>query len=196
MKRIVAFLSLFMALSVNAEDKKIVAVADIALGNPTAKLVYKKEMVRDVVTQAVHKSKQFKVIDWARLSSVLFRRNMEWSDVSDDEEKRAEIQEVLLNDYFLTGTISNFSERVDYDGGAFSKSKTQVANIQLDLFLKDAITNEVIAATRAMSEEKAKIKQNLGFGAGRGANLKLSQDVLNKAVDKAIKELIQELKAK
>ncbi|GGF71114.1 CsgG/HfaB family protein [Alteromonas lipolytica] len=179
----------------NAESKhkKVIAVASVELGNPSARLVYKPEAVRDVITHSLYRQQQFKIIDWARLSEVLFRRNMEWSDVTDNDEARGAIQEILLNDYFLTGTVSHFSERVDYDGGAFSKKKTQIANIQLDLFIKDAFTNEVVAAARGQSEKSHEVKQSLGFGAGAGANSALAQEVLNEAVDNALESLVGQL---
>ena len=189
-------LFVFTCFFVNATPQKVIAVASIELGNPTAKLVFKKESVRDVVTQSLYQQKHFKVIDWARLSSVLFRRNLEWSDVSNDDKARGELQEILLNDYFLTGSLSNFSERIEYGGGGFSKNKTQIANAQMDLFIKDAITNEVIAAARGLSEKKQKVKQSLGFGSGAGANLALAQQTLNIAVTNAVKDLVEQMQQK
>jgi len=196
MKFKLLILLFLVSLSAISDETKVLAVAQIELGNATSKLVFKKDAVRDVVTQTIYKQEFFKIIDWARLSSVLFRRNLEWSDVSSDDNKRNEIQEILLNDYFLTGTLSHFSERVEYDSGGFSKSKTQIANVQIDLFIKDAITNEVLAASRGIGEQKQKVKQSLGFGSGAGANLGLAQKTLNTAVTNAVVDLVKQMQGK
>jgi curli biogenesis system outer membrane secretion channel CsgG len=83
---------------------------------------------------------------------------------------------------------------VDYDGGSFSKSKTQVATVQIDLFVKDALTNQIIAAARGSSEKKQQIKQSLGFGAGAGANLGLAQRASNEAMEVAVEDLLTQLR--
>ena len=173
-----------------------VAVADIKVGHKTAKLVFPEDVARDIITSAMVEQGSYSVIDWSRLNAVLFRRNLEWSDVVKEENQRKEIKDVLLNDYFLTGTISAYSERWEYDSGAFSKSKTQISSVKVDLFIKDAITNEIIAAASEQGDKSKKISQSLGFGASGGADASLAMEALNIAAAKSANILAQKLAAK
>lgn len=181
---------------IKANSLGAIAVADVKLGNSTAKLVYKEQGVRDTLTKELHSLNKFKVIDWSRLSAVLFRRNLEWSDVVNSEKERAAIKDVLLNDYFLTGSVSHYSERMEYDSGVFSDSKTQIATLQLDLFIKDAISNEIVVSARGHVEKKKEVKQSLGFGSSAGTSFSLAQDALNSAAKIAIADLVTQLEKK
>ncbi len=179
-----------------ASDKLVIAVAEIKLGNPTAELVFKSHAVRDILTKELHDANTFEVIDWSRLSAVLFRRNMAWSDVIEDDKERQAIKDVLLNDYFLTGSISHYSESIDYQSGTFSDTKTQVANIQLDLFIKDAVTNKIIVSSRSTVEKRREVKQSLGFGSSANTSTALAQNVLNDVVKKSVNDLVMQMKGK
>ncbi len=179
--------------SVKISPQKDVAVAEIQIGHPTAKLVYKPEVVRDIITTAMTTQGSYSVIDWSRLSAVLFRRNLEWSDVVKEKNQLKEIKDVLLNDYFLVGSVSAYSDRWEYQTGAFSKSKTQIVNIQLDLFLKDAITNEIISSARVKTEKRKEVSQSLGFGASGGSDQTMAIEALSDAADKVADELAVEL---
>ncbi len=173
-----------------------VAVAEIKIGHKTAKLVYQDDVARDIITSAMVQQGSYSVIDWSRLNAVLFRRNLEWSDVVKQENQRKEIKDILLNDYFLVGTISSYSDRWEYNSGAFSKSKTQIAVVQLDLFLKDAISNEIIASVSEQVEKKKEISQSLGFGATGGADASLAIEALKSAAEKASNSIALKIKEK
>ncbi len=170
-----------------------VAVAEIAFSHPAAKLVFTPDAVRDTITRQLHQTGQFKVIDWSRLSSVLFRRNLEWSDLVADSVDRKQIQDILLNDYFLTGGISSYGERWEYSASTFSKSKNQIARVQVELFLKDALTNEIAVAASGLAEKQRSVSQSLGFGASGGSDPTLANDALSEAVGSAITELTSKL---
>ncbi len=172
-----------------------VAVAEIKVGHKTAKLVYQDDVARDIITSAMVDQGSYSVIDWNRLNSVLFRRNLEWSDVVKHENQRKEIKDILLNDYFLVGTISSYSERWEYDSGAFSKSKTQISTVKLDLFLKDALSNEIIASASEQVERHKEISQSLGFGASGGADASLAIEALQGAAIKAANTLAVKFKS-
>lgn len=78
---------------------------------------------------------------------------------------------MLLNDYFLLCTISHYSERMDYRSRVLSKSKTQIAELELQLLLKDARTNEIVASATGTAQKKTKATQHVGFGAGAVSTL-------------------------
>lgn len=166
-----------------------VAIGQIALAHPTAKLVYQVDTIKDALATELATTGGYRVVDWDRLDAVLARRNLQWSDVADDAAQRREIQGVLLNDYFLVGSVSTYREDVEFTSSAFSKRKTLVGRVQLDLLLKDATSNEVVASSRASAEGRRELKQNLGFGAAGSNDAALAQTVLNAALAKSVREL-------
>lgn len=181
------------ALAAESDREKVIAVAEVKVTVPAARLVYTPESVRDVVTGALVETGRVKVIDWSRLSEVLFRRNLNWSDVVEKKDERKSVRDVLLNDYFLVGSVSAYSEHWNYQTGAFSKSKTQVVSVQLDLFIKDALTNEIIASSRGQAKREKEVSQTLGFGASGGSDSTLALDALNDAVIKTVSDLLGQL---
>jgi curli biogenesis system outer membrane secretion channel CsgG len=174
-------------------NKGTVAVADLGVEHPSAKLVFNKDAARDVLTSSASRHRGFTIIDWARLSAVLFRRNLEWSDVSDEDDQRQELQEVLLNDYFLVGSVTSYGEHMEYQASAFSKSKMQIVKVQLDLFLKDAITNEIVASSRSHANAQRKLTQSLGFGAAGGSDPTLALEALSRAADQGVVDIYEQL---
>ena len=171
-----------------------IAVYDINIKHPTARLVYKSENVRDRIARGLHESGGFRVIDWQRLEEVLFRRNLQSSDLVTDVSLRKEIGDLLLNDYFLQGTVTSFGERMEYSSNAFSKEKTQVVDVEIELFVKNALTNEVIASANGSGTTKKTITQTLGFGAAGGNDTVSAHRALDIAVDSAITRLLIEMK--
>ena len=167
-----------------------IAVIDINIRHPTARLVYKKENVRDRITRGLQESKGFKVIDWSRLNDVLFRRNLESSDLVTDISLRQEIGDLLLNDYFLQGTITSFGERMEYSSSAFTKQKTQVVDVELELFVKNALTNEIIASVNGHGQTGKVITQTLGFGAAGGNDTVAANRALGMAINEAVNNLL------
>lgn len=166
-----------------------VAVARIDIEHPSARLVYKNTGVSDNIVRHLTSSGQYRVIDWTRLQNVLFRRNLQWSDLQDDQTAMNEVHNVLLNDYFLMGTITSYSERIDYSSSAFSKSKTQIVNTTIELSLKDALTNEIVASALGTGERSRQVTQNLGFGAAGSSDSVLANIVLDDAINSGVVQL-------
>ena len=171
-----------------------IAVYDINIKHPTARLVYRSENVRDRIARGLHESGGFRVIDWQRLEEVLFRRNLQSSDLVTNVALRKEIGDLLLNDYFLQGTVTSYGEHMEYSSSALSKEKTQVVNVELELFVKNALTNEVLASANGSGSTQKKITQTLGFGAAGGNDTVSAQRALDIAVDNAIAKLLTEMK--
>ncbi len=173
-----------------SENYGSIAVYDINIKHPTARLVYKSANVRDRINRGLKESNGFRVIDWSRLEDVLFRRNLESSDLVANAAVRKEIGELLLNDYFLHGTITSFGERMEYASSALSKQKTQVVDVELELFIKNALTNEVVASAGGQGVIRKTITQTLGFGAAGGNDTVAAYKALGIAVDQAINKLL------
>lgn len=170
----------------------VVAVAEVEIPHPAAQLVYRELAVRDMLSTVATHNGAFNVIDWRRLDAVVFRRNLEWSDLFDDRARREEVREILLNDYFLTATVSSFGERMEHTSSSFSRRRTQIAEVRVELLLKDALTNEILVSTQAQAEARRNTTQALGFGAGGGSDPSLANDAMLSALESGIRRLVDE----
>lgn len=183
-------------------DRPVVAIAEVRVSTAAAQLHFSEDAVRDALTTALHGKKTFAVWDWNRLSAVVLRRSLEDSDLAngnsegDADDGATPVEDMLFNDYFLLCTVSHYSERIDYKPGVVRASKSQTAEIELHLILKDAMTNEVVASTTGEASTSRKVTRNLGFGVGGGAASTLSKEALNKALDQALDELIGQMPSK
>ncbi len=166
-----------------------IAVAKVNIEHPTAKLVFKESGVSDSIVRHLKQSQHFKVIDWTNLEDVLLRRNLHWSDLNQDKDVSRQIRGVLLNDYFIMGSITGYSERMEYTSTAFSKLKKQVVSVVVELTVKDAITNEIVATAAGSSEKTRQITQTLGFGAAGGNDTMMANQVLEAALNRGFAEL-------
>ncbi|MDK9706091.1 MAG: CsgG/HfaB family protein [Desulforhopalus sp.] len=166
-----------------------IAVAKVAIDHPSGRLVYQPNGVSDTIVRQMQATGNYKVIDWTNLQEVLFRRNLEWSDLQSDKNLGRKVHEVLLNDYFLMGTITSYGERMDYASTAFSKAKTQIVNVTLELAVKDALTNEIVASAQGKGEKSRQITQTLGFGAAGGNDMVLANAVLDMAIEDAVAKI-------
>lgn len=163
-----------------------IAVAKVAIDHPSGRLVYQPNGVTDSIVRQMQATGNYRIIDWTNLQDVLFRRNLEWSDLQADKNIGRKIHDVLLNDYFLMGTITSYGERMDYSSSAFSKAKTQIVNVTLELTVKDALTNEIVASAQGKGEKSRQVMQTLGFGAAGGNDMVLANAVLDMAIEDAV----------
>ena len=178
--------------AIAAEDRPVVAIAEVRVSTAAAQLHFSEDAVRDALTTALHGKNTFAVWDWNRLSAVVLRRSLEDSDLASADDDAPPAEDMLFNDYFLLCTVSHYSERIDYRSGVVRASKSQAAEIELHLILKDAMTNEVVASAAGEATRTMKITRNLGFGVGGGAST-LSKDALNEALDQALDALILQM---
>ena len=178
--------------AIAAEDRPVVAIAEVRVSTAAAQLHFSEDAVRDALTTALHGKNTFAVWDWNRLSAVVLRRSLEDSDLASADDDAPPAEDMLFNDYFLLCTVSHYSERIDYKSGVVRASKSQAAEIELHLILKDAMTNEVVASAAGEATRTMKITRNLGFGVGGGAST-LSKDALNEALDQALDALILQM---
>lgn len=170
-----------------------IAVAQIAISHPLAQRVFSSQIIQDSLSGQLTRSGRVNVIDWSRFKEVLFRRNLEWSDLVDSQDGRKQIKDVLFNDYFLTGSLFSYGERMDYSASAFAKSKVQIAEVEVEFFVKDALSNEILISARGEGKTSKKITQTLGFGAAGSSDISLAYAALDQAITESVQRLIRDL---
>ena len=166
------------------------AVADIALTHPAARLVYTPEAIRSMVIAELHRQTSMQIIEASRFDSVMSEHNLEWSDLVDDQDNRGNIQSKLNNDYFLVVDVSMYGEHLEYKSSAFSKKRRQISSVVLNVQLLDARSNEVRKVARAEAQKSLDVTKSMaGLGPSKGTNPRLAVDVFEIAVRKAVAKL-------
>ena len=188
-----AVFAALLAAAASADVRRpVVAIAEVRIPTPAGQLQFSEDGVRDLLTAALNAVDAVQVMDWNRLAAVAFRRNLESSDLAAGRNDGSPGGDVLLNDYFLLCTVSHYSEQVRYQSRVVSKSKSQIADIELQLLLKDARTNEVVASAKGSAQKQRKVTQRAGFGAGGGAVSTLAKDALHEALKNALDDLVRQ----
>ena len=191
---VLAVLAFLASSAFAADGKPVVAIGTVGISTPAARLHFAEDGVRDALTTALHGRGVFDVGDLNRLQAVVGRADIALSDLAPGRDERSESPDLLLNDYFLDCTVSHYSERIDYRSRGLSRSKTQVADIELQLVLKGARTNEVVASARGTAQKQRSVTQNTVFGgAGAGAVNSLSRDTFNEALQSALDGLVGQM---
>ena len=175
----------------SSNGKPVIAIADIALSHPSARLVFSNNVVRSQITQGLYDLGGYKIIDDSEFEDALYESDLEWADLVEDQGHRESVQSILYNDYFLVADITSYSENVSYTSSAFKKTRTQTTSIRLSIQLRDSLTNEVIqSVTGKATREQETTKTVVGLGPAKGTNQELAAEVL----DEALKEALQKLK--
>lgn len=173
-----------------------VAVSDIQLEHPAARLYFSETAVRDMLSQHSLRSERFRVVDWSRLNDTLRRIRIDLSDLETSAAARQQTKALLLNDFFLTGSITGFGERMEFNPSRYSKERTQTAQAQVDLFIKDALSNEVISSGHGEGQRSRLTGVSAAFGPAGGSDSTLAIQALDDAMGAAMAQLVDELDQK
>jgi curli biogenesis system outer membrane secretion channel CsgG len=96
-------------------------------------------------------------------------------------------------DYRISGAITSYSELEEGTNILISKTKTQVARVQVDYTLVNVSTGKVLLAESGTGEYRKKTGGLFGFGSKSTADAGLRDGALRDALTKAIHKMIKKL---
>lgn len=175
--------------------QKSIGVTDVVLSHKTSKLVFNQSGIQSKLSVLMKNTDCFQVIDWARLKDVINRHKLEWTEIGNSPSARRKLQEIILVDYFLVAVITDYADDISYDSSAFSKSKVQTVTLSVDLIIKDAVTNEIIASVSSKGVASREVKHSLGFGGSGNPSGETPNKALDIAIESALEKLIDKLGA-
>ena len=178
------------------KSQKSIGVSDVDITSKIASYIYDKKGIQTNLTVAIKDSQCFDVVDWQRLRSVVERNKLEISDIGKGSDKVRNVKDILLVDYFLVANIGNYSDDITYPSGTISKEKTRTISVSIELILKDAFSNEVLASVSHTGAATQTLTQSLGFGSGSNKSGELPNKALNQAMNGTIKKLTAALSNK
>ncbi len=168
---------------------KKIAVSKINIDHLGAGRVYKENSTRDKLVRHMLATGNYQIIDWKNLQENFLHKNLEKPALQNNKNNSVESDNDLPNDYFLMGSIASYGERVEYKQSAFSKGRTQIVNTTLELLMKDASSNEIVASAQGKGEGSRETCEFLGFGAASSTDTVLADEVLDCAIADAIGQL-------
>ncbi len=177
-------------------ENPVIAVANISLSHPSARLVFSTKTVRSQVARLLYEVGAYIIIDDEQFDDALAESDLEWADLVEDQGSREDIHRMLFNDYFVVAEITSYSEQVSYNSSAFKKNRSQITRIKLNLELRDALTNKVVRTVSGKAEQVQNItKTIISLGPSQGTNEATANAVLESALKNAIAKLQGQKKA-
>jgi len=159
------------------------------IGSPTAKFIYKPEGVHSIVTSYVEQSNCFKLSDWHSIQEVIEQNQLKNTayNTSNAEESLAKS---LLVDYFLVVVINTYNDKIRYpENSTINKTKIRTVEVGVQMFLKDAISNDILQSTEGFAKNSEKLEHTLGFGASSNIGGDLPNNTLKEAIIQCINTL-------
>ena len=175
-------------------NAKVIAVCKYRNKTRTGKLFFTEEQLSDMLAGELKRCGYFRIVDWNRMSDVLARHNIQYADdLFQDSGVRERIRKILVNDFFVTGGITAFSDSFQYKSTAFNKGKRQTTTVGVELHMKDALTNEIMFSVRGVAEVTHEISQTRGFGPTSGTKLSQATEAVRLAMIEAVRKLVAEV---
>lgn len=155
------------------------ALSKIRINQPSARLVFTPDLVKGAIVQQLRVDEHLRV-----MPNVQRLRAMPVQRAAGSTSRRL----------VLSGDVTAYGERLEYNASVFKKKRWQIATVQLKLQLQDLVTGEIVASGHGKSERKISVTQTiLGTGVSRGTNPTLANDALEAAVSDALHQLYQQV---
>lgn len=163
------------------------------IGSPTAKFIYKPEGIQSIVASYVQQSNCFKLSDWRSIQEVIEQNQLK-STAGNTANEEQNLAKSLLVDYFLVIVINTYNDKIRYpENSTINKTKIRTVEVGVQMFLKDAINNDILYSTESVAKTSEKLENTLGFGASSNIGGDLPNSALKEAVIQCINSLFSKL---
>ena len=133
----------------------------------------------------------FRLVEWEKMKQLFDWHALSTNSLVKSPEKREEARKILLTEYFLSGSITQYDVSQKSEVSAFSKKKVYTTSVRVDLQLQDASTGEYISGATGMSTEKQEFDGDFSGGKTGSWDPKSGDQALNNAIQDALKKLVQ-----
>ncbi len=177
--------------SVSAKSKrKFVAIAGFE-----NKSTYGADKLWDtsgqLLTTSLLEMGTFRLVEWEKMKQLFDWHALSTNSLVKSPEKREEARKILLTEYFLSGSITQYDVSQKSEVSAFSKKKVYTTSVRVDLQLQDASTGEYISGATGTSTEKQEFDGDFSGGKTGSWDPKSGDQALNNAIQDALKKLVQ-----
>ena len=100
---------------------------------------------------------------------------------------------IILSDYIIVGSVSEFGRKNTSKTGVFSRTKKQTANAKVNVRLIDVKTGQIIYAEEGSGEAFSEVGTILGGGSHAGYDSSLNDKALDAAISKLVSNIVENL---
>ncbi len=136
----------------------------------------------------------FRLVEWEKMKQLFDWKALSTNSLVKSPEQREAARKILLTEYFLSGAVTQYDVAQKSEVSAFSKRKTYVTSVRVDLQMQDAATGEYISGASGEAKEKQEFNGDLGGGETGTWDTKSGDQALGRAIQMALKKLVDTYK--
>jgi hypothetical protein len=140
------------------------------------------------------RARRYRIIAWDDLEKTLQHHTLLISDIFDLSREgsaaRDEIRKTLLNDFYLSGEVVLLGNREFLQETAFSARKRITAYCEVELFLRDAYSGEIIEGATGRAEIEEIFEQRNGVGGAADFTNQMETQALRLAIKDSVTRLL------
>jgi len=132
----------------------------------------------------------FRVVEWEKMKQLFDWDTLSTATLVKTPQDMQKAQQILLCEYFVSGTITYFDVRQHASVSATSKSKIIDTTIRADVLLQHAQSGEYLASGKGEHTERQVYSGGLSGGQTGSWDPRAADNALDMAIGKALFELI------
>ena len=136
----------------------------------------------------------FRLVEWEKMKQLFDWKALSTNSLVKSPEQREAARKILLTEYFLSGAVTQYDVAQKSEVSAFSKRKTYVTSVRVDLQMQDAATGEYISGASGEAKEKQEFNGDLGGGETGTWDTRSGDQALGRAIQIALKKLVDTYK--
>ena len=136
----------------------------------------------------------FRLVEWEKMKQLFDWKALSTNSLVKSPEQREAARKILLTEYFLSGAVTQYDVAQKSEVSAFSKRKTYVTSVRVDLQMQDSATGEYVSGASGEAKEKQEFNGDFGGGETGTWDSKSGDNALGKAIQMALKKLVDNYK--
>ncbi len=166
--------------------KMKIAVAEFSNSTPYSQRRLGQSISSILVTE-LSRTNRFTILERDQIESILGEVNLSMSGLSQDVYGDFEL---IGADYLIVGDVTSFAVATEGHRSIASRSRTQTANVSVDLRIIDVRTGEIILSETGSGNAMKRTTEVLGMGGTAGYDEGLEQDAFRSSVSSVMENII------
>lgn len=136
----------------------------------------------------------FRLVEWEKMKQLFDWKALSTNSLVKSPETREAARKILLTEYFLSGAVTQYDVAQKSEVSALSKRKTYVTDVRVDLQMQDSATGEYISGASGEASERQEFTGDFSGGQTGTWDPKSGDKALNRAIQMALKKLVDNYK--
>ena len=149
--------------------------------------------ITNILLTELKKSDRFIVLERDEVDKILDQVKLSQSGLTQGTLNKVKL---LDASYIISGAVTKYAVNTTGQKGLFTKSKTQHAEVSVDIRMIDVRTGEIVMADTGEGVAEREYKQTMGWGSSGGYDESLEVDAFRSSVIKMMENIIKTVESK